>query len=105
MLRFRNSKSNYKDTPSNTLLSVEYTHTEKVINGTTHLIGDKKTIDLCSEEFAKNHFPNPKDYTLENLIKSGANLQETSVEIENDNDTLEDAVKLNNMITKQNKEE
>lgn len=105
MLRFRNSKSNYKDTESKTLLSTEYTHTEKVINGTTHLIGDKKTINLCSEEFAKNHFPNPKDYTLDNLLKSGASLQETNVEIDNDSDTLEDAIKLNNLITKQNKEE
>lgn len=101
MVRFRNSKSNYKGTPSKTILSEEYTHTEKEINGDIHMIGTKKMVNLCDETFAKNHFPNPKDYTLENLLASGANLKETNVEVGNTYNEQKEAEELSNNITKQ----
>lgn len=104
MLRFRNTKMGYKEPESKSILSKEYTHTEKEINGQIHLIGDEKTIDLCNDEWAKNHFPDPKTYTLENLIKSGANLQETNVEFEqSDEELLDMGEKLNKKLT-ENKE-
>ena len=102
MLKFRNGQSNYKDLQSKPIESEEYEHTEKEINGQVHLVGDKKTINLCSDTWAKNHFPNPKDYTLENLIKSGANLRETTAEIGNTESELEETT---NLINKLNKEE
>ena len=101
MLKFRNAKSGYKESPSKQMLSEEYTHEDQVINGQAHTIGTKKTINLCDDNFAKEHFPNPNDYTLENLIKSGANLQETYIEMEqNENEVLENAEKLSSSIAR-----
>lgn len=106
MLRFRNSTSNYKETKSNEILSEEYAHTEENIKGQVHNMGTKKLVNLCNNQFAENHFPNPKDYTLENLIKSGANLQEVNSTIEqNDEQVIADAERLSNKYNETNKEE
>lgn len=99
MPRFRNTHFNYVDAKSEKITSEEFEHEEQVKNGSLHLIGTKKTINLCNDEWAKNHFPNPKDYTLENLIKSGANLQETTELLDNSEEEI------NEFNDKLNKEE
>lgn len=105
MLKFRNAKNGYNESPSKEMLSEEYTHEEQIINGQAHTIGTKKTINLCDDNFAKEHFPNPDDYTLENLIKSGANLQETNIEMEqSENEILANAEKLSNKLNETNEE-
>lgn len=83
------------------ITSEEYTHNEEMVNGQKHIIGTKKTINLCDNDWAKTHFPDPKDYTLENLINSGAGLQEVTTEIENgDNIIMSDAEKLSQTLSK-----
>lgn len=62
--------------PSNPLFSEDIVSQEVTINGHTHLMGEKKVVNISSSDFAESHFPNPKDYTLDNLIKSGAPLEE-----------------------------
>lgn len=105
MQRFRNSYTNYEDGKSEEIISEEYTHSEEKVNGQIHKMGTKKNVNLCSNTFAENHFPNPKDYTLENLIKSGANLQEVNSQIEqNDEQVIADAERLSNRYEQDNKE-
>ena len=103
MATFRNSKTNYSETNGKEILSEEYTHEEQVIKGQKHIIGTKKTISLCDDKFAEEHFPDPKDYNLKNLIESGANIQEVTSEIEPSEEyTMEQAEILNQTIETEN---
>lgn len=65
-------------TSSTPIMSEELVSTPVVINGVEHLMGQKKLVNLSSPDYAKEHFPNPEDYNLDNLIKSGAPLNEVS---------------------------
>ncbi len=45
-------------------------------HGVVHQVGCKQFVNISDPEFAKNHFPDPEQYTLQNQIDAGINLQE-----------------------------
>lgn len=46
------------------------------IDGVIHHMGERKIVNISAPEYAEDKFPKPEDYTLDNLIKSGAPLEE-----------------------------
>lgn len=48
------------------------------VDGVVHHLGEFKSVNISSSDYCREHFPNPDDYTLENLMKSGAQLDEVA---------------------------
>lgn len=44
--------------------------------GIAHQIGNKQRVNISDPDYAKDHFPDPEQYTLQNQIDAGINLQE-----------------------------
>lgn len=45
-------------------------------NGVVHNMGVKNRVNISSPEYAREHFPNPSDYTLQNQLDAGLALHE-----------------------------
>ena len=63
---------------STPLFSEDIISSPKEINGQVHHVGELVKVNISSPDYAEKHFPNPEDYTLDNLIASGAPLNEVA---------------------------
>lgn len=44
-------------------------------HGIVHKMGVSQRVNISSVEYAKEHFPDPQQYNLQNLLDAGVNLQ------------------------------